>query len=187
MAMPSMAMMRRPRPGPSAGADPHAAPDSANARNRSPQPVPFTLAAWIAPGPQQVGFSVIPPGLVIPPPTTSFPPGLVIPAKAGIPPSEELLCARVAWSFPHPPVIPVPTTSFPHPPRHSRTHLVIPAPTSSFPRRRESPVALLDAPLGESPSPAVMHQKETVSRNLESPRVPMPSYSSNRRITNTAF
>ena len=109
MAMPSMAMMRRLRPGPSAGADSHAAPDSTNARNRSPQPVPFTFPAWIAPGPQQVGFSVIPPGLVIPPPTPSFP---------------------------HPPrhsrthhVIPAPTTSFPHPPRHSHTHLVIPTPT----------------------------------------------------------
>ena len=134
MAMPSMAMMRRPRPGSSAVADPHAAPDSANARNRSPQPVPFPFAAWIAPGPQQVGFSVIPTGSRH---SRTHP---VIPAKAGISSSEELLCARVAWSFPHPPrhsreggnlpkrraalctgcmVIPTPTPSFPRPPRHS--------------------------------------------------------------------
>ena len=188
MAMPSMAMMRRPRPGSSAVADPHAAPDSANARNRSPQPVPFTFAAWIALGPQQVGFSVIPPGLVIPPPTTSFPrrqeslqakscfvhglhghshTHLVIPVPTrhsregrNLPMRRAALCTGCM-------VIPTPTSSFPYPP-------VIPVPTTSFPRRRESPVALLDAPLGESPSPAVIPQKETVSRNLESPRVPCP-------------
>ena len=174
MAMPSMAMMRRPRPGPSAGADSHAATDSANARNRSPQPVPFTFAAWIAPGPQQVGFSVIPPGLVIPPPTTSFPhPPRHSREGGNLPKRRAALCTGCM-------VIPTPTTSF-------LPGLVIPAPTPSFPRRRESPVARLDAPLGESPSPAVMPQKETVSRNHESPRVPMPSYSSNRRITSTAF
>ena len=80
---------------------------------------------------------------------------LVIPARAGISPSEELLVHGLHG--------------------HSRTHLVIPVPTTSFPRRRESPVALLDAPLGESPSPAVMPQKETVSSNLKSPRVPCPA------------
>ncbi len=56
--------------------------------------LPFTFAAWIAPRPQQVGLSVIPP-------------------------------------------------------------------VSSFPRRRESPVARLDAPLGELPPLAVMPQKQT--------------------------
>ena len=51
--------------------------------------VPFTFAAWIAPGPQQVGLSVIP----TPSHVTPAPPR-VIPAKAGI-----SCCAigRTAW------------------------------------------------------------------------------------------
>ena len=71
--------------------------------------ISVTFAALIAPGPQQVGLSVIPD-----PPTPYPAPSHVIPAKAGI--SLSAVGSHCSSpSFPHPP------TSFPHP-----TH-VIPA------------------------------------------------------------
>ena len=58
---------------------------SLGSRNLRAQRVLFTFAAWIAPGPQQVGFSVIPAGSRLPaltPVILALTP--VIPAKAGI-------------------------------------------------------------------------------------------------------
>ena len=116
--------------------------------NSCPPVVPFTFAAWIAPGPQQIGLSVIPaPVSVIPAPSLVIPaPSLVIPAPSLVIPAGSSHSCGVS-SFPHPLIIPAPS-------HHSRTLSSFPHPHSSFPRRRESPVARLDAPPGELPSPS---------------------------------
>ncbi len=131
--------------------------------------LPF--AVWIAIGPQQVGLSVIPvgsrhsrrvssfpSGLVIPAGVSSFPPGSRHSRRGLVIPTESRHSHRVS-SFPPSLVIPTesrhshrassfpPSLVIPTEPRHS--HRV-----SSFPRRRESPVARLDAPLGELPPPS---------------------------------
>ena len=69
----------------------------------------------------------------------SFPPSPVIPIGS--------YHSHRVPSFPHTHVIPAHAHVIPTRPRHSHT-------PTSFPRRRESPLARLDAPLGELPSPS---------------------------------